>query len=328
MEISHPVLLEPVQNQEVEQNDEEKFQLKMELALKENELYKEFPSLTKLSRKPSKKSDSMKQRIRNMVDSYLMIKEIPATDISEMEWLMLLMRFAEKRGKSTYETGQKGISPATAANYVALLRKVLMEISQEDVDVRWPDFKYLPAYWARDLSKVKLYKRNPAQYRTMEQLKGYLEAAKAVAIDQGNSTALAYYANLAQPVMSIILTLAGCRSGTLLDMRPESVYIGEVQTEDGTRKIAVALSGSGSKMDPDNQKTAPIAFMELEDEDICPVRHFLRWIAYLGFKYNTQGLLWPLGMGREKPACLFPNYSDGTKRVGTSYLTKMVSPLL
>ena len=244
--------------------------------------------------------------------------------VSEMEWTMLLMRFAENRGKSVYKTGEKGISPASAANYTALLKKILQTKTGKDVDVVWPDFRYIIRFWSRDLSKVKQYQRAPAQYRTMIQLRGYLDAAKAVAIDQGNSTALAYYAHLAQPVVSILLTMAGARSGALLDMRPEAVFIGAVNTEDQGQKLAVALSGAGSKMDLENQKTAPIAFMELEDKTICPVTHFLQWIAYLGFKYNGQGLVWPLGNFRPKPSVLFPTFNNKDKQVETSYLTKMV----
>ena len=162
-----------------------------------------------------------------------------------------------------------------------MLWDVLKRKLNKSPDEVWPDYHFVSAYWARDLSKEKAYVRKPAAFRTTNVLKQYVKACEETVVEMANSSAMAYYARMALSVITITTTQAGCRSGTLLDATPEAVYIGM-----SGGKIAVAIAPTGSKMDPANQQSAPIAFTELKDKSICPVRYFLQWISFLGFKHS------------------------------------------
>ena len=170
--------------------------------------------------------------------------------------------------------------------YTRMLWEVLKKKLARSPDEVWPDYHFISAYWARDLSKEKAYVRKPAAFRTTEVLKQYIKACEETVVELANSSAMAYYAKMALAVITITTTQAGCRSGTLLDATPEAVYIGM-----SAGKIAIAIAPTGSKTDVANQQSAPIAFTELKDKSICPVRHFLKWISFLGFKHSQGGVI-------------------------------------
>jgi len=122
---------------------------------------------------------------------------------------------------------------------------------------------------------------------------------------------------MAKAILTIGITQAGCRTGELLEAVPQRVKIGEANG-----KVAVAIYAVGSKMDPDNQKSAPIVFTQLEDKAVCPVTFFMEWLQFVGFKYTAEGLC------AEGVTFLFPAFSNKKKRVETSFFSKQVGSLL
>ena len=286
---------------------------KLQQAKLEVEMGNQFPAIKKLERNPAATAIRMKKLVKEHLKKFCAIKHLEMRDLKETDLLICLAIFAKNRGRCTYQTGEKGISPATARKYTTLLRKVLKERFKDLFDDLWPNFRYIPSYWARDLSREKLYQRRYADYWSTDKLKDCLEICDQVQTEKIGS-AMAHYAKMALPVLAIAITQAGCRVGELLEARPQQVVIGQV---DG--KIAIAIFATGAKMDPDNQKSAPISFMQLDDQDICPVKWFMQWLKFRNFIYSDQGL-----QGPDK--YVFPNFSSrGTMRVQTSQFTKQAS---
>ena len=286
---------------------------KLHQAKLEVEIGNQLPAIKKLEKNPTATATRMKKLVKEHLKKFCAIKHLEMRDLKETDLLLCLAIFAKNRGRCTYQTGEKGISPATARKYTSLLRKVLKERFKDLFDDLWPNFRFIPSYWARDLSREKLYQRQYADYWSTDKLKDCLEVCSQVQTEKIGS-AMAHYAKMALPVLAIAITQAGCRVGELLEARPQQVVIGQV---DG--KIAIAIFATGAKMDPDNQKSAPISFMQLEDQDICPVKWFMQWLKFRQFVYSDQGL-----QGQDK--YVFPNFSShGTMRVQTSQFTKQVS---
>jgi len=308
-----PVKLRNFNKKAEEEFQEQKLDDRMEQAKLEAKAREHLPAIGRLLKNPSAPSMRMTELIKKQLTIFSSHRETPIEDLKEADLLVFLATFAFSRGRCIYQTGAKGISPATARKYTFALQKILKKQFGAEFEDLWPNFKYIPSYWARDLSKELLYKRKHADYWTTDQLRKCLGLCQEIQTEKVGS-ATAYYATMALPVLSITITQSGARTGELLETRPEQVVIGEV---DG--KIAVAIFATGSKMDPDNQKSAPISFMQLKDREICPVSWFMKWLKFRNFTYTEQGL-----KGRDK--FVFAGFSSkGTARIQTSQFTKQVS---
>ena len=42
--------------------------------------------------------------------------------------------------------------------------------------------------------------------------------------------------------------------------------------------VAISIFPNGAKADGDNQRSSPIAFTQLDDQKICPVVNFMKWL--------------------------------------------------
>jgi len=179
----------PVQEDELEQ-----LAKKANLLCLEDNLMASFPAVQKLMNRPGRHRAALHKKMLLTVQDYLTIRDVDVKSVLEEEWLMLLIRFADNKGRCQYGDGKTGISPSTAARYTNVLASVLEQMVGARVSTFWPDFRLIKTLWARDLSRVKLYQRKHADYWTMEKLKKYLQAADDTVVLEAGQTALAYYA--------------------------------------------------------------------------------------------------------------------------------------
>lgn len=214
-----------------------------------------------------------------------------------------------------YANGEKGICPKTASTYTFQLKAVLENEFALPVDRMWPDFKYIPNKWKHNIAGECLYQRKAATYFSMNDLRRYLNALEVIAADSDTTPADQYYATMAQALLSIVITQAGCRMIEILQSRPQLVYFGQVADQ----RIGVAISSKGTKTDQGNQHSSPISFIELQDKSICPLERWSMWLRYQGWTYDGNQI------NANGSKFLFPAYANNQKSVNTNYFTKKVS---
>ena len=244
----------------LEKSEEHILQTKLEAAKSDVQMKIPTPAISRLNKRPGSANIRIQAEIKTFLEKFLSERHMELPDVSEADLLTCAALFAAPRGRCKYQTGEKGIGPASARKYIRLLYKVLQEKMGPEAEKLWPDYRYIASYWVTDLSKEFLYQRRHADYWSMGQLKTFLKACQEVLVEQVGLPN-EYYAKMAMAILSITITQAGCRTGELLETKLQQVVIGEVEGS-----IAVAIYSGGSKMDPDNQKSAPICFMELEDK--------------------------------------------------------------
>ena len=146
----------------------------------------------------------------------------------------------------------------------------------------FPCMRKFPQKWLYSISRDKLYSRKQAKYFTREDVRNHVRMLRAV---KGSSSQL-YYAKMADLILLISILFAGCRIGELLSIRLGQVAFVTVQGQ-----ASVAMSPGGSKTDPKNQRTSPIAFSQLADSEICPFTAFLKWLNFGTLKLQ-RGKFW------------------------------------
>ena len=137
------------------------------------------------------------------------------------DWLNWLIEWAERRGRCTYATGDKGLSPASAKVFFNLFLKVMRNEFKIDFLVVFPQVSKFANQWQKYICREKLYRRTQANYFSKQDVKNYIIMFNHV-IENG-STSQAYYARMAKVIMSFSIIFAGCRVGALLDIRLGSV---------------------------------------------------------------------------------------------------------
>ena len=229
-------------------------------------------------------------------------------------WMAWIIEFTEGKGRCTYRTGKKGICPKSARTYFNLALKVVFSKWGLDLKAKFPHFKIFVSRWQAVINKENLYERNQAKYFSRQDVKDYMIMFKKV-IEEGKKSD-AYYSAMASVILSVSILFAGCRLGALLDIRLGAVQFITIQGSEQPQ-AAVALYPGGSKTDPLNQRTSPIVFGALPDEDICPVKAFLFWLNIRGVKREGDKLNGP------PSAFLFPLFSQD-KKVQTGHFTRLV----
>ena len=235
----------------------------------------------------------------------------PLTEASAEDWMLTMVKWGELRGRTQYVDGSVGPAPQTAQTFFNLFSTVLKErVGLNLVDLH-PVLRKFPKKWMRTICRDKLYSRRQAQYFTKEDVRAYVHLFQN---HKGTENQL-YYAKLAKVVLLISILFAGCRLGELL-----SITVGQVRFMTTDDRVAVTMSPGGSKTDFASQKTTCIAFSELSDVELCPVRAFSEWLNFRGLVVKGSEIDAPFTKK------LFPAF--GTNRtLETSLFTKKVQTM-
>ena len=148
----------------------------------------------------------------------------------------------------------------------------------------------------------------------MADLKRYLRALEVIAADSDSTPADQYYATMAQVLLAVTITQAGCRMIEMLQARPQLVYMGEASGE----RVGVAIASPGTKADKGNQHSSPISFIALLDKECCPVEKIGMWLRYKEWKYDGKQVM------ANGAKYLFPAYANDQLPIQTNYFTKQV----
>ena len=238
--------------------------------------------------------------------------------IQPERWMTWIIEFSEGKGRCTYRSGEKGICPKSARIYFNLALKVVLKQWKLDLKQKFPHFKIFVSRWQAVINKENLYERNQAKYFSKQDVRDYMIMFEDI-IKNSPSKSEKYYAALASVMLSVSILFAGCRLGALLDIRLGAVQF--ITVNSGNQpQAAVALYPGGSKTDPLNQRTSPIVFGELPEEEICPVRAFLRWLKIRGADRKDNKL------NGSPSGFLFPLFS-ADKKIQTGHFTKVVRNL-
>lgn len=232
----------------------------------------------------------------------------PVEAVSPQAWMIMMLKWGELRGKTEYMNGEVGPAPQTAATFFNLFVTVLKTRFQFDLCQHHPILARFPRKWMRNIAQEKLYTRRQAKYFTKEDVRAYVNLFRN---HQGTENQI-YYAKMAEVVLLISIMFAGCRLGELL-----AIAAGQVKFMTIDDKIAITMAPGGSKTDFANQKTTCIAFSELEDEELCPVKAFFRWLHFRGIEIEDGELKAPFTKK------LFPLFKTN-KILETSLFTKKV----
>ena len=225
--------------------------------------------------------------------------------------MLTMIKWGEFRGRTSYVDGSTGPAPQTAQTFFNLFLTVLKDRLGFDLLARHPILRKFPKKWMRTICRDKLYSRQQAQYFTKEDVRAYVQMFRA---HTGTENQL-YYARMAEVIILVSVLFAGCRLGELL-----SITVGQVQFMTTENKVAVTLSPGGSKTDFSSQKTTCIAFSELGDKELCPVRAFSRWLDFRGLKVKDAKIQAPYTKK------LFPAYGTN-HQLETSLFTKKVQAM-
>ena len=237
------------------------------MAQAESALMRKYPVIKNLHKNPGRQRERLRKKLKPEIDRYLATKGKTVQEVTSKEWFLFLVSFAEGRGKCVYATGEKGICPKTASTYTFQLKVLLEQEFTVSVDKLWPDFQYIPGEWKKSIAGDLMYQRKAAEYFSMADLKRYLRALEIIAADSDSTPADQYYATMAQVLLSITITQAGCRMIELLQSRPQLVYMGEA----ADNRVGIAIASIGTKADKGNQHSSPISFIAQKDKEICPV---------------------------------------------------------
>ena len=249
-----------------------------------------------------------------MTDVWAFIKDRVTEDVTEVtaeHWMILMVKWGELRGRTTYLTGETGPAPQSAAVFFNLFQAVLKKYYDFSLCEKHPILRKFPKKWMRTICREKMYERRQAKFFSREDVRAYIKLCRAPQATSNQE----YYAKMAEVIILISVMFAGCRLGELF-----SVTIGQVRFMTVNQKVAVTLSPGGSKTDFASQKTTCIAFSQLADEDLCPVNAFFRWLKFRGLSI-VDGKLEGTFTKR-----LFPIFNSN-KLLDTSFFTKKVQSL-
>ena len=225
--------------------------------------------------------------------------------------MLTMVKWGELRGRTQYVDGSVGPAPQTAQTFFNLFSTVLKEKAGLNLVDLHPVLRKFPKKWMRTICRDKLYSRRQAQYFTKEDVRAYVHLFQN---HKGTENQL-YYAKLAKVVLLVSILFAGCRLGELL-----SITVGQVRFMTTDDRVAVTMSPGGSKTDFASQKTTCIAFSELSDTELCPVRAFSEWLNFRGLTVKGSKIDAPFTKK------LFPAF--GTNRtLETSLFTKKVQAM-
>ena len=209
-------------------------------------------------------------------------------ELEAAEWLQWLIEWAEDRGRCAYADGDKGISPQTTLVFFKAFRVMLQSEFGFNFLEKFPESRKFPNQWQKYICRTKLYRRTQANYFGKDDVRAYFKIFEKIRLE--GTPNQAYYAQMAKVIISISVLFAGCRVGALLDIRIGSVAFFSVDRE-GEIQTVVALFPGGSKSDLQSQRTSPIMFAQIKDEQICPMRAFIDWLKIRGIKRDGNGLL-------------------------------------
>ena len=233
---------------------------------------------------------------------------VPLENVPAEDWMLTIIKWGEIRGRTEYIDGSMGPAPQSAQTFFNLFRTVVKKHLCLDLIELHPILQKFPKKWMRTICRDKLYSRQQAQYFTREDVRAYVKMFRAHnGTDNQN-----YYARMAEVIILISVLFAGCRLGELL-----SITIGQVKFMTTKDKVAVTMSPGGSKTDFASQRTTCIAFSELPDEELCPVKAFAKWLHFRGLKVENAKIVGPYTKK------LFPAY-ETNNILETSLFTKKV----
>ena len=232
-------------------------------------------------------------------------------ECSPEQWMAMMVRWGEMRGRTQYPTGQTGPAPQSAAVFFNLFQSVLKKDFNFSLCDKHPVLKKFPSLWMRTICREKMYKRRQAKFFSRDDVKAYVELCRQPQATENQN----YYAKMAEVIILVSVMFAGCRLGELL-----SITIGQVQLVTVNDKVAVALSPGGSKTDFASQRTTCIAFSQLADESLCPVRAFFKWLKFRDLTVTENKINGPFTRK------LFPVYKTN-KTLDTSLFTRKVQNL-
>lgn len=232
-------------------------------------------------------------------------------------WLSWIIEWSETKGRCTYRDNEKGISPATAQKLFRSMVNLVERKTKINLIEKFPMMRSFVRNWQQSICKDQLYKRNQANYFNEQDVKGYVQVFDKI-IETG-SESQGYYALMAKNAILISVLFAGCRLGTLLDIRLGAVKFVSIDRE-GALQTVVAMFPGGSKTDLKNQRTSPITFGELKDSDLCPVTAFIKWLKLRGIKREGNKLI---GKSSDR---IFPQFRNN-KLVPTGSLSKKIQDM-
>lgn len=235
----------------------------------------------------------------------------PFEQVSAEDWMLTMVKWGELRGRSEYVDGTTGPAPQSAQTFFNLFHTVMKSRLGLDLLQLHPVLRKFPKKWMRTICRDKLYSRQQAQYFTKEDVRSYVRLFR----EHKGTDNQQYYARMAEVVVLISVLFAGCRLGELL-----SITVGQVQFMTTEDRVAVTLSPGGSKTDFANQKTTCIAFSELADEELCPVKAFSRWLKFRSLEVRNAKIEAPYTKK------LFPAFATN-KTLETSLFTKKVQAM-
>ena len=215
------------------------------------------------------------------------MNNVTPNEVPPQNWLAWIMEWSEGKGRCTYMNNEKGISPATAQKMFRALLKVVRKEAKIDLIEKFPTMRTFVKNWQHAICKDKLYRRNQANYFDQKDVENYVDIFNK--IQEEGTEAQKYYALMAKNAVLISVMFAGCRLGSLLDIRAGAVKFVSIQRE-GVTQTVVALFPGGSKTDPKNQRTSPITFGELQNGKLCPVRAFIEWLKLKNLKRSGNVL--------------------------------------
>ena len=246
-----------------------------------------------------------------MQDVFEFISENIKTSVEEVtpeQWMVLMVRWGEMRGRTKYPTGETGPAPQSAAVFFNLFHAVLKKHFNFSLCDHHPILRKFPKMWMRTICREKMYQRKQAQFFSRDDIKAYVLLCRQPQATENQT----YYAKMAETVILISVMFAGCRLGELF-----SVTIGQVKFMTIKGKVAVTFFPGGSKTDFAGQRTTCIVFSQVTEEELCPVKSFFRWLKFRELTIMDGKIVGPFTKR------LFPVFKSN-KLLDTSFFTKKV----
>ena len=229
-------------------------------------------------------------------------------DVSPEQWMVIMVKWGELRGRTRYPSGEIGPAPQSAPVFFNLFQAVLKKQFNFNLCDKHPILRKFPKMWMRTICREKMYQRKQAQFFSRDDVRSYVILCRQPQATENQT----YYARMAEVVILISVMFAGCRLGELF-----SVTIGQVKFMTVKGKVAVTFFPGGSKTDFAGQRTTCIAFSQLADEELCPVKSFFRWLKFRGLNLKNGMIDGPFTKR------VFPVYKSN-RLLETSFFTKKV----
>ena len=271
-----------------------------------SELRNQWPCIEKTL--TDKKFHSHQKALREVADFISEQVKGSVTDVTPEQWMIMMVQWGEMRGRTRYPSGEVGPAPQSAAVFFNLFQAVLKKDFNFSLCEKHPILRKFPKMWMRTICREKMYQRKQAQFFSRDDIRSYVILCRQPQATENQT----YYAKMAEVVILISVMFAGCRLGELF-----SVTIGQVKFMTVKNKVAVTFFPGGSKTDFAGQRTTCIAFSQLVDEELCPVKSFFRWLKFRNLEINNGSIVGPFTKR------LFPVFKSN-RLLDTSFFTKKV----